>query len=681
MNPNPPGPKMDAAADAASTKGLPAPYGRACTNCARAKCRCLYRAGVADCERCNRLGKQCVPSVSVRRRNGKRAHVSRAAQLEEKLEDLVTLLRKQAAPVANAVANAVPVTATATATPSTATATTAATNTTTAPVPEAEAASGPAPANGSPSTAGANTPPSSTRSASAQADDTLFMGAFVAPVTTCAPLPTRPAPPPRTSLFGTIFPPPMVDRTVPPPDLGLMPSCPYQPTGLEAEENLETFRDRMLIYMPFIKLPRTMTAETLRTLYPFLWFNIMLVTCKKINHQMVMSDSAKRFIAQKMVVDHEKSIDLLFGILTLLTWSQYYKKDKSYLSVMTCLAQSLVFDLGLDKGPSDISPYLCFKCDAPTPKEKTLEERRAVLACFLITSQVSYSMKRMDALNWTPFMDECLQVLSQQSEWDGDDLLLNLVKIQLIVTQLTRATSQSLGDPPPAMFLSALLSQLRGIKDKLPHRLQANDTLLMHFFYAESAIHEHARVPPKNPKPSATDLQRYEAFEASYQASNNWLEAHLTFPPHSYTNMTFAYWCHMGHCVISIYRLLFHVDDPAWDRAAARERIDLFGLLDRLMRGFDEITEIRRLDAGPGIDESMFAKSSKMIKVMKSGWLEERAVEGAAQEVPGGACRVVGDGGVEGVDYPMPTLGFEANDGWMAEFFEMNWEQRGGIWG
>ncbi|KAK3349577.1 hypothetical protein B0T25DRAFT_246174 [Lasiosphaeria hispida] len=662
---------MDAVVDA--TTGMPAPYGRACTNCARAKCRCLYRAGVADCERCNRLGKQCVPSVSVRRRNGKRLHVSRAAQLEEKLEDLVTLLRNQAAPAPNAVPNAVSAAATASTTTTT---TTTTTDTTTAPASETEAASAPAPANDSPPSAGVDTPTSSTRSASAQADDgTLFLGAFVAPVTACTPLPGRPAPPPRTSLFGTIFPPSIADRTVPPLDLGHIPSCPYQPTGLEAEENLQTFRDHMLIYLPFVNLPPTMTAETLRAVYPFFWFNIMTVTCKKINYQMVMGDAVKKFIAQKMVVDHEKSLDLLFGIMTLLTWSQYYKKDKSYLSVMTCLAQSLVFDLGLDKGPFDISPYLCFKCDSPVPKEKTLEERRAVLACFLITSQVSYAMKRMDALNWTPFLDECLQVLSQQREWDGDDLLLNMVKIQLIVTQLTRASSQSPGDAPPAMFLSALLTQLRDIGGNLPHRLQANDTLLMHILYAESAIHEHARVPPKTPKLSATDLQRYEAFEASYQASNNWLDAHLTLPPSSYTNMTFAYWCHMGHCVISIYRLLFHVDDPAWDRAAARERIDLFGLLDRLMRGFDEITETRRLDAGPGIDESMFAKSSKLIRMMKSGWLEERAVERAAQEGPRGMpLQAAGSGGAGEGDFAMPTLGFEGGDGWMAEFFEMNWE-------
>jgi hypothetical protein len=42
---------MDSHSDTSGPNGTPAPYGRACTNCARAKCRCIYRPGGSDCER------------------------------------------------------------------------------------------------------------------------------------------------------------------------------------------------------------------------------------------------------------------------------------------------------------------------------------------------------------------------------------------------------------------------------------------------------------------------------------------------------------------------------------------------------------------------------------------------------------------------------------------------------
>jgi len=99
-----------------------------------------------------------------------------------------------------------------------------------------------------------------------------------------------------------------------------MPSCIYQPNAVEAAEDLMTFRKYMLIFLPFVHLPATMTSERLSEVYPFLWFNIMTVTCKNVDRRLVMSEAVKKHLAQKMVIDHEKSLDLLLGLLALLGW-------------------------------------------------------------------------------------------------------------------------------------------------------------------------------------------------------------------------------------------------------------------------------------------------------------------------------------------------------------------------
>ena len=91
--------------------------------------------------------------------------------------------------------------------------------------------------------------------------------------------------------------------------------------------------------------------------------------------------------------------------------------------------------------------------------------------------RISHLMKRIDTLVWTPHMDECVQELSRQRECEGDDLLIALVKIQLIVEQLTRAIWQSLDSTPPAFFMAALQSQLTDLKAKLPTHLLNNSTL------------------------------------------------------------------------------------------------------------------------------------------------------------------------------------------------------------
>ncbi|KAK4187418.1 hypothetical protein QBC35DRAFT_233924 [Podospora australis] len=644
----------------------PAPYGRACTNCARAKCRCMYRPGGTDCERCHRLRKECVPSVSVRKRNGKRAHVSRAAQLEAKLEDLVTLLRHQAAPVDKGPPRSEPV-----------------------------------------GSAGVSTPSLSVApSTTSHTDDNGSSPRVSAPPIVALPpqLPDcgpgkRGLPVQRGTLLGSVFEPPDMNVPMPTPtpppsfDSAAIPICPYQPTPHEAAENLVTFRKYMLIFLPFVHLPQEMTQDRLRRTYPFLWFSIMTITAKNVDRRLVMSEAGRKFIAQKMVLENEKSLDLLYGLLVVMGWTHYHlKRDKPILSLLASLAKSLIFDMGLNKIPSE--PYIsaCLKTAFhPPPREKTIEERRAVLACFLLTSQIAHSLKRLDALTWTPHMEESLQILSQRREWEGDDLLVAQVKIQLIVEQLNRAASQSPDNAPPAYYLSALQTQLQNVRVQLPDHLQQNDTILSLMSYTELAIHESALAQPRVSALGSTgpDLQRYTAMEACLTAIKDWFDRHFSIPSYVYIGMTFSYWCHMAHCLLSLYRLSI-LDDPAWDRRAVRQKVDLVAICDRLKVGFEELSARRKLESGPTIEEDGFSKFNAMLRSMKSGWSAEIAALDGNTGMHTGSMGMSSatsavmhgntadhnpylDGTDGGLNMPMFQTG-EDPEAWIAGLFDMNWD-------
>ncbi|KAE8414602.1 hypothetical protein BDV36DRAFT_298833 [Aspergillus pseudocaelatus] len=74
-------------------KTTPAPYGQACINCARAKCKCLLLATGDRCERFDRLGKECRPSLSVRRsRQGSSS--TRIARVESRLNSLLSAVQR-----------------------------------------------------------------------------------------------------------------------------------------------------------------------------------------------------------------------------------------------------------------------------------------------------------------------------------------------------------------------------------------------------------------------------------------------------------------------------------------------------------------------------------------------------------------------------------------------------------
>ena len=299
--------------------------------------------------RCYRLGKECVPSVSLRRKSDKRPNVSRAAQLEEKLEDLVSMLRDQKReqkreqkrkqnplpvhPPLSFGLGGLPDSADNILVPQPAR--------TVVDVPFHLAYNIPIdPPHGAHSPA---TP-------SQQSHDSTVVdgcgGIFVPAKTKCSP--GKPVPlAGRGTLLQQVFRPRNNDHvnhvdgddgatptpTQPQqqpheasrtresePDLPDAPICEYEPTPLEAEEKLELFRTRMLICFPFMHLPPTVTAQMLRELCPFLRFNIMTVTCTHVDRQLVMSDAAWKFLAQKMVIEHEKSLDLLWGLIVLMGW-------------------------------------------------------------------------------------------------------------------------------------------------------------------------------------------------------------------------------------------------------------------------------------------------------------------------------------------------------------------------
>jgi len=71
-------------------------------------------------------------------------------------------------------------------------------------------------------------------------------------------------------------------------------------------------------------------------------------------------------------------------------------------------------------------------------------------------------------------MDDCLQILSEQREWDGDDLLVAQVKVQLVIEQVTQATTQSQDGTLSTFISDALRTQLQNIRFHLPDHLRQN---------------------------------------------------------------------------------------------------------------------------------------------------------------------------------------------------------------
>ncbi|KAL4862495.1 hypothetical protein BDV12DRAFT_190377 [Aspergillus spectabilis] len=537
----------------------PAPYGRACSNCSQSKCKCIYPKAGGRCQRCQRMNKECLQPASHKRQSTRKATDSKAAALEQKLEDLVSLLR---AGVKHPVPQEISVN----------------TEISLAEWLDVTANRAKQSTNTTPQSS-AGTDPSTTTSG---------------------------APSPASVLF----------------------SSPAEPKGLEAEEYLFLFHLQLLPYFPCVRISDGKTAHQLRRDRPFTWLCIMAVVCRPATQRRMLNDKIKEIVAQHMIHDSTNTnIDILHGILIYLGWSNQHVYNKANIHVFTQLAQAAVYELGLHN-PS-AKPKMMALCvhtdedEVAVPAGQAMEERRAVVACFFITSIISTFVQRSESLRWTPFMDECLQSLEEREECPYDAILAQQVRLQLITDKLNSgpyhgsltATPNPI-QAPPAFYLHSMHMQLRDAQARITPESPHHKILLLHHHYTSLTLHEsaltNAAVLSKN-----MNFQQLEYLYACLDASKSWFDLFLTIPPLEYIGFPFSIFAQMVHNLVMLYQLST-LNDPGWDTATVRRDVDVLSILSTVIENMSRVAGLARLEGEP--DSDVFSRVAKIYRTVQVGW-------------------------------------------------------------
>ncbi|KAE8451746.1 hypothetical protein EG329_003203 [Mollisiaceae sp. DMI_Dod_QoI] len=288
----------------------------------------------------------------------------------------------------------------------------------------------------------------------------------------------------------------------------------------------------------------------------------MAVSSKSTSQQEVLGNKVRQTIAQEMVVQSEKNIDLLLGLLTFINWSHYHYHNKPFLAIFAQLAMSLVFELQLNKPvPKDMEPLPCVRetrWKSPTPR--TMEERRAVLGCFLVTSIISSFIQKIDALRWTPHMDECLQMLDERKECLNDEILVQQVRLQLIVEKMAlsalhKATesTEHTREPPP-LYLQNLQSQLQAIKIKLLAQPDTTEAVVLHLYSLELETALSSTFLHTN----HLTFQQRKSRNAGLELVKSWFDVFFTISPAAYIGFSFSILSQLVATPLSIYTVPAH---------------------------------------------------------------------------------------------------------------------------
>ncbi|KAJ4389579.1 hypothetical protein N0V93_007050 [Gnomoniopsis smithogilvyi] len=617
--------KLSSGQSTPSRTAVAAPYGHACTNCARAKCKCIYAGGQAGaiCERCLRLSKTCQPSVPNRKRNPRKAPGSRTAHLEEKLDDLVSLIRSQAN-IKQPGDNDAVITQ------------------------FANSASPAGPATG-PSTM-ASSEPSPTTASTAP-----FSGEGS-----------------RTEATS--------------PENGNTSSDYYYPIADDiAEENLALFRRDMILFCPMVYIPPGMTSKELRRVRPCLWLSIMACTTRSMRQSHDIGDKLRQYISDRLVVGFERSVDFLQSLLVFMQWPHCHRNGAPFLSLWTNIGVALAQDLGLSvvKGETAFAyikkfwaPKQQCKGDRHHPRlhsqEHTMEDRRTILSLYMWTSMLSQLVRKDNSLRWTPFMEESLRMLVERPEWEGDMILATQLRCTLVAQQITDIYLQQalLGQEMriPMYFQQSLTAQLGDILRTVPASVAQHEAVLLHLYSTDLSIQELAL--DFGPQANAIEaIKQLESLQKCLNAVEHLFQTWEAIAPHRLIGLSFSTFMQKIQGLVALFRLSTLDNIPAWNKAEVRKRLDIFALLDRLenlMLTAAVATGVAEDDPG---EDSLWRKAAKVMRRMRMGIKEDFPDMNDGLTVGQVPDLVSGGANLAPQDLQDPFMSNLADDPWLSAIF------------
>ncbi|PLB55474.1 C6 transcription factor [Aspergillus steynii IBT 23096] len=546
--------------------GQSSAYGHACTHCYKAKSRCVRTATGDNCERCIRLGKLCEPSGSARRRTAQStstdASDTRIARLEDKMESLLSAMQSIIA----------------------------------SPGASGGSIKAIQPLNGD------NAPSATSHSSSTLITPTITpLGFTEGPAFTTDPIITA-LPIPNSVFLHNHH-----------------SLSPHVPTPINGEDRLNFFRARMLPSFPFINLTPDMTRWYLRQNRPVLFQAILTVTTFSTQERHSQTEELKRLLSTSTLLKVESNIDLLLGLLTYLAWStDAFLGRADLISRFMMLSISLVYDLRLFK-PSSPDVQLMMKItqggeeNDQSPGNETpydlLERQRALLACFILSSNISSHLGRQDSLRWTPQMEEALRVLTISETCHTDDLFVAQVRLQLLKQKADDIRQQdemncaltgkasAAASAPRLLYLKTLRRQLHELRSSFRPDFDQLEILNTNVQYVELYINQLAYTISQDASPidlsghrgdSGTTLgfQRLECLWQSVENIKSWLDHFYRVPCSELIGQPFHFWSQMI-LTITLLKYLSTLKDPDWDCHAVRKTVHLLSTMDRMLQKLD----------------------------------------------------------------------------------------------
>ncbi|KAF2877566.1 hypothetical protein BDV95DRAFT_480890 [Massariosphaeria phaeospora] len=493
----------------------------ACERCRKHKVRCVPSDTAGICQRCQKARVECIEHVA-RRRPAKPRNVvqtpTRVADMERKLDKLSAIVTAAAAPSSAPQPSLPPVTGVASQIAEFAQRTP-----TPAPIASSASATSVPPVVKTPILPNPGSTPESALSFWESISDTL-------------------------SELGRLDP---VIRSI---------------SVIHMQLLLESYRT-MTDYFPFVTIPKDCFCRDLIQQRPLLMFSVLTAASyDSALLQLTLSREFRKLLMVK-IMNGEKSLDLLQGLLVFIAWHHHYMDSQAvsiHMLLQMCIG--IAGDLGLDSTPASAkSPFL-------RDNVRDREAKRAHLGCYYLATNLGMmDPGRTRSIAYSPILGSYASELASTWEHPSDTVLPIIVdtcRFMEDVEETFKCQSEQ------ALVARSQFKRLNDKWDsiKSSSKQQASDFKTVQWLQLAAHVHLHKlattlELADRDSNAWASGFQlslRITCLRSIEQFLNN--STQLTSGQYEYLSLTD--WLHLISALHKLGKLTLHSSPiPGWDPA------------------------------------------------------------------------------------------------------------------
>ncbi|TVY30151.1 hypothetical protein LHYA1_G001118 [Lachnellula hyalina] len=375
---------------------------------------------------------------------------------------------------------------------------------------------------------------------------------------------------------------------------------------LDGEELLSTFR-LMAPCFPFVQVSQDATVPSLSKSSPFLLLAILTSASIKdppLYHQ--MDHEFRRVLSSKVIVEGQKSLDFLLGLLVYIAWYPIHIHPRNNQSSMYInLAISLAADLGLDRESPNLSNFNAIRTEGLIENDEfTKAAKRAYLGCYYLSSAYCQGFGKPNNLRYSNVMDVYGESLMDEELLAPVYSMVRLRRLNEKITELH--ASKQLSDDPHLDSLNAELNvqiftnELQQWRDSIPDEIRSLPYMalaersvdLSIYSYELGFLRKPYRDHLRSQKDNAPLVQSH--LTNCLDSSKRFFEYLLSLPEASLLGFTSVQWGLMVEATLVLSRLTFLMAaNRGWDSNTTRTNIPLVMYLDCLCYRFQHLSSTK----------------------------------------------------------------------------------------